>query len=87
MHLATSADGSAKLWDCGSGECIRTICNVPCIINDSDIINDSTLPNSTQYTGKRVEHGVWLIDDYHTTIDEREFATSQKVLLIGKCRV
>lgn len=40
--IASSDDGTARLWDCGSGQCVSILSSVNCSINSCDV---STIPS------------------------------------------
>lgn len=51
---AVSSDGTARLWDCGSGRCLSTLAKVRCPINSCALAASSIVGerNTTPPTGK-----------------------------------
>ena len=44
---ATSKDGTARLWDCGSASCVATLASIPCPINSCSLMSTTYLLSKT----------------------------------------
>ena len=41
-----SCDGTARLWDCGSGQCITSITSIQCPINKCSLFTNNNISNT-----------------------------------------
>lgn len=61
IFIGTSYDGTARLWECGSGQCIQVLASTGAPINGCGLVIDSALipPSKTTPSGQLL--CVWYI--------------------------